>query len=83
MPTPICFECGLSMRCHRNGQPVIVTSDPAKENPYKLYYTDVYKCPGCGVRVVTGFSRATEFHDPRFATEVERVVLRGDFLRAF
>lgn len=83
MPLPICFECGLSMRCHRNGQPVIVTFDREKEQPYKLFYTDVYKCPGCDVRVVTGFSEPIEHHEAGFDSEVERVTMRGDFLRAF
>lgn len=71
MPVPICVACGLSMRCHRNGQPVIVTSDKEKEQPYKLYFTDVYKCPDCGIKIVTGFSKPIERHEDRFQAELD------------
>lgn len=81
MTPPICFECGLSMRCHRNGQPVLVTSDREKKHPYKFYMADVYKCPDCGVRVVVGFSKPTESFEDRFEMELERV--GDDLLRAF
>ena len=81
MPAPICMACGLSMRCHRNDQPVLVCADESKQEPYQLYYTDTYRCDGCGSKVAVGFSKAIERDEENFASELERV--GDDVVRAF
>lgn len=69
MPAPICVKCGLTMRCHRNDQQIIVTTDRKKTQPYKIYRADVYECSECGARVATGFGKPIERHDPDFQRE--------------
>ncbi len=72
MPAPICVKCGLTMRCHKNEQAVIVTADKAKRVPYEFYRTDVYRCTGCNARIATGFSKPIErWDEARFKAEIE------------
>jgi hypothetical protein len=81
MATPICVACGLTMRCHKNGQPVLITADRAKQKPYQFYMTDVYQCPGCKTKVVTGFSKPIESYDENFQREIAHA--GADLLRAY
>lgn len=46
--SPICIKCSVMMRCHKNGQAVVI-------NGCRLYHGDTYKCPECGIEVVAGF----------------------------
>ena len=59
------------MGCHKNGQPVLITTDKEKTEPYRFHMTDVYRCPGCGVKVATGFSRGIERHEDEFEREIK------------
>ena len=52
---PACVRCGLKLKCHRIGQPVVETSDAGKENDCRLWMTDIHKCPGCGVEIILLF----------------------------
>ena len=51
---PICVPCTVEMRCEKNE---VVVADP---EPSTYRYGDMYECPGCGVRVVTGFGAPFE-----------------------
>lgn len=46
-PNPVCAACGKEMRCAKNG--VVV------ENGSVQWRGDLFKCPKCGVEVVTSF----------------------------
>ena len=51
--TPICVKCKVLMKCHKNAQFV---RDPAVGGFPSTYWSgDVWKCPGCSCKVVTGF----------------------------
>jgi hypothetical protein len=51
--TPICVQCKVAMRPHKNGQRV---KDPAVgEFPSTYWCGDIWKCPGCSCKVMTGF----------------------------
>ncbi len=53
--TPICAECKVLMRCCKNSQFV---RDPVVDGwPATLWSGDVWKCPGCSCKVITGFGQ--------------------------
>lgn len=55
-PTPICVECRIEMRCEKNSQ---LVNDPKVGQFASTYWVgDVWKCPSCGHRIVTGFSKS-------------------------
>lgn len=62
---PVCVNCSVEMRCHKNGQPVVSGNG--------LYHGDVYECPDCKFRVVSGFSSLPirEGWEPDFREVVE------------
>lgn len=51
---PVCCKCHLEMRPDKNGVAVEVM---ASFGSFKLIQADRYKCPGCGVQIITGFAR--------------------------
>ena len=51
---PICVACAVEMRCAKNDY---VVADP---EPSTYWRGDMYECPGCGVRIVTGFGSSFE-----------------------
>ena len=51
---PICVPCAVEMRCAKNG---LIVADP---EPSTYWSGDMYECPGCGARVVTGFGSPFE-----------------------
>ena len=54
---PICVPCAVEMRCLQNG---FAVADP---EPATYWRGDLYGCPVCGARVVTGFGNGfTEEH---------------------
>jgi hypothetical protein len=54
--TPICVKCKVIMKCHKNAQFV---QDPTVGGfPSTVWSGDVWKCPGCSCKVVTGFGSA-------------------------
>lgn len=53
---PVCVQCSVDMRPEKNG--VYFIEDDGEGNAYKLWATDKWKCPECGVRVLIGFGKA-------------------------
>ena len=68
--TPICVKCKVLMKCHKNAQFV---RDPQFEGFPSTYWSgDVWKCPGCSCKVVTGFgSQIVSENDPIDILEFE------------
>ena len=81
MSRPICLKCGLTMRCKRNGQPVLVTSDPGKKQAYQLLIADAYECSGCGAWIAARFGQPVEQHEDRFKETLDHI--GDDYVRAF
>lgn len=52
MPKMVCVKCQCAFRPEVNGTVVI---EMASFGPYKIWEADTWKCPGCGVEVVSGF----------------------------
>lgn len=51
----VCVECGREMNVEKNG--VIVEETTEDQQPYKLWSADLYECPDCGRKVITGFAQ--------------------------
>ena len=66
---PICVPCGVMMACDRNGYPVKDAVVDGFEST--VWFGDLYGCPGCGARIVTGLSKAGTLASecPRAAAE--------------
>lgn len=68
-PSPVCATCQVSFRPIQNGVPVI---EMASYGPYRLWAADVYVCPSCGRRIVTGWCNEPIHHT--YASFAERLV---------
>ena len=71
---PVCRQCQTTYRPHKNGAPTIeMAFDPPQ--PYKIWGSDIWKCPGCGHEIVAGFAdRAlAEHYEDDFAEVLKRV----------
>ena len=56
----VCAKCECELRPELNGVGVIETMDNDNARPYKLWVADLWKCPGCEIEVVSGFSGVGE-----------------------
>lgn len=52
--TTICCGCQRELRCDRNGV-LVIYRVKGEHRFYKAYNADRWKCPECGVEVITGF----------------------------
>lgn len=67
----VCVKCQTALRPHIIGALVI---EMASFGPYKVWAADLYKCPGCGIEIVTGFGPAPirqDHYKPDFAEWLE------------
>jgi len=70
MLTPICLPCRLQMRCVKNNR--LVRDPEADGFPSSYWLGDEFKCPGCGIRIVTGFGKAMGHNPgPRYGEVLE------------
>lgn len=53
MPKLVCVKCQCELKPETNGTTVV---EMASFGPYKVWDSDTWKCPGCGVEIVSGFS---------------------------
>ena len=67
----VCVPCGLELRPEQNG---FVATEMASFGPYKLWHSDKYRCPGCGLEVLGGFplEAIAEHFQPDFSQLSER-----------
>ena len=49
----VCSKCEVEFRCVKKGVKMV---DYASFGPYKVWEADEWECPGCGVKVITGFA---------------------------
>lgn len=56
MHNPICVKCNREMKAERNG---VTAEELLKDgSSYKLWSTDMFKCPDCGALVLSGFGHS-------------------------
>jgi hypothetical protein len=77
MPKMICVKCEIEFRCEKNGVHVheLMREDTAV---YKIWDADLWKCPGCGILIVSGFGQ--EPVAEHFETEQMQAVLASEKL---
>jgi DNA-directed RNA polymerase subunit RPC12/RpoP len=51
---PVCVKCNREMRPEKNG---VGCLDLADFGPYKIWDSDLWKCPGCGYEILVGFGQ--------------------------
>ena len=55
MPRPICAACCIEYRCIKNEA---LVRDPEDGPAPSTYWSgDMFKCPGCGNRIIVGFGQ--------------------------
>ncbi len=54
MPKPICVKCEVEFNFEEAGVVIAEMFEQNKEI-YKLWSADLFKCPICGVEIVSGF----------------------------
>ena len=53
MSNPVCVDCGVEMRIHKTGSPVVFHD--SVDAPYYNSDADIYKCPKCLRKIAVGF----------------------------
>jgi hypothetical protein len=71
------------MKCDRNDVGVLDMTGP--DQPYKIWSTDKYKCPGCGVEVIIGFGQAAiaEHFEAGFQAHVDYYEKQDGLVRCY
>lgn len=66
-------ECGRFMVVKNNGMTVEELMEDGA--PYRLWDADLYQCPDCGAKVITGFGRAplAEHYQPDYLAQRDRL----------
>ncbi len=74
---PLCWHCGLEMRPEKNGVAVI---EMASFGPAAIWAADLWKCPECGIEVVSGLGNspiAEHYKEAEFARELAAAQASG------
>lgn len=53
IPKVTCYQCKVPLKIEKNGVTVQMN---AKFGPYYKVEADVWRCPGCGLQVITGYA---------------------------
>jgi hypothetical protein len=56
MPRPVCVSCQLEFRCEKNSVAAVLLSG-SPPAPYQIWDCDMWKCPGCGMKILSGYGR--------------------------
>jgi hypothetical protein len=78
MPKLVCTTCKTELRPSHNGTLVI---EMASFGPYKVWNSDTWKCPGCGVEIVAGFANnplRQDHYSDDFPEWLEKVKRQAD-----
>jgi ribosomal protein L37AE/L43A len=71
----LCPECEVELVVYKTGVDVIetrLTSNDVQQ-PMRLWRADVWECPGCGMRIIAGFSTTPESDfEPEFKSSVTK-----------
>lgn len=65
MHRPVCVKCRVEMLPEKNGT---ICVDYTKQGPYKMWDSDMYRCPVCQIDILVGFGQAeiSVCHDGQF-----------------
>jgi len=70
----VCVKCQRRYRRMKCGINVVETFGENSDEPYKLWKADLWRCPGCGTEIVTGFGfeNFAEHYQPNFKEVLAR-----------
>jgi hypothetical protein len=51
----VCVKCEIELKIEKNGA-IVVEMFMNNTEIYKLWESDIWKCPSCGFEIVTGFA---------------------------
>lgn len=77
---PVCVECSTEMYPLKNGvdyiESMVINEETA---PYKIIQCDMFECPICKRRILSGFAREayTEHYQDKFKGILERTKQSG------
>lgn len=79
---PVCIQCQVELTPEKNG---IGLLDMADFGPYKIWDTDLWKCPSCGYEIVVGFGQMeiAEHYQDNFQAQVDGYQNRGKLIRSW
>jgi hypothetical protein len=78
MPQLVCVKCRYQLEVIKTGISVLHLSD---FGPDKLYEADVWECPKCTMRIVTGFGDCyAEHYEDHFPRELNRAQSRKGYI---
>lgn len=70
MPRPVCVKCQIQMRMEIMGVGLLELATPNR--PYKIWSSDLFRCPVCGHEILSGYAgQATHHSDENFMKQVE------------
>ena len=76
---PVCVACRVDMYPEKNGVNFIeLKGERGSQSPYKIWESDQWACPGCGISVLIGFGKKAwaEHYQPEFQKSL--AVAMGD-----
>jgi len=77
---PICVECEIELKVERCGV-YVAELFQHDEKVYSITMADMHKCPGCGIKIITGFAgRSTEHHQEDLELKVRELIKRGEIV---
>ncbi len=68
---PVCVKCNVELKAETNGVGLV---DMASFGEYKVWESDLYKCPCCGYEIIVDFGQqavAEHFEKDRFAKTLD------------
>lgn len=77
---PVCVECATEMRVLKNGVDYIENMVMDGETvPYKIIQCDMFECPICKHRILSGFAQKAyaEHYEDNFKVTMLRIVANG------
>lgn len=72
MPEAVCPKCSIALRPETNG---VSVAEMFQEDTkvYRIRQADLWKCPGCGMEVILGFSdHGIEHYEDGFEEALQR-----------
>jgi hypothetical protein len=82
MPKLVCVKCQCELKPETDGTTVIET---ASFGPYKVWEADTWKCPGCGIEIISGFAqqplREDHYADdfPEWLEQIKSIARRVEY----
>lgn len=76
-PRPIhCAKCERDLKPEKNGVWLIEMFQGNTE-PYAIWHADLWKCPECGIEIVSGYSQRPTYHNEENFKHLLEIAFKG------